>query len=73
MASTSVGDAQRLHKAEPINQPYIMPDLSRGEAAVPKTVLGGFDSCIGHKESFKLIGSTRSPIDTYSAVLDGSL
>lgn len=32
-----VGDAQRLRKAEPINQPYIMFHWARGWSAVPKT------------------------------------
>ena len=44
-----VGDAQRLRKAEPINQPYIMLDWSSGWAAVPKTVVDGFESCLEHK------------------------
>ena len=37
MASTSVGDVQRLCKVEPINQPYIMFHWSRGWAALPKS------------------------------------
>ena len=44
-----VGDAQRFRKAVPVKQPYIMLDWSRGWAAVPKTVVDGFESCIEHQ------------------------
>ena len=43
-----VGDVQRFRKAVPVKQPYIMLDWSRGWAAVPKTVVDGFESCIEH-------------------------
>ena len=55
-----VGDAQRLRKAEPVNQPYIMLDWSRGWAAVPKTVVDGFESCIEHRATKAEVKKTIS-------------
>ena len=49
MASTNGRRCTEALKVEPINQPFML-DWSRGWAAVPKTVVDGFESCIEHKK-----------------------